>query len=39
MERDKLRVNAGFTKIMRFSMKVAPDFITHTWAKTILKSN
>lgn len=38
IEKNKLRVNAGFTKPMRFFMKFAPDFITHTWAKTILKS-
>ena len=38
MEKNKLRVNAGFTKIMRFSMKFAPDFITHTWGGMLLKS-
>lgn len=38
MEKNKLRVNAGFTKIMRFSMKFAPDFITHTWGQMILKA-
>ncbi|KJD46470.1 SDR family oxidoreductase [Paenibacillus terrae] len=37
MLRNKLRVNAGFTKVMRFSMKFAPDFITHTWGQMILK--
>lgn len=39
MEKNKIRVNAGFTKIMRFSMKFAPDFITHTWGQMLLKSN
>lgn len=39
MESNKLRVNAGFTKVMRFSMKFAPDFITHTWGQMILKAN
>ncbi|OKP93363.1 SDR family oxidoreductase [Paenibacillus sp. P32E] len=38
MEKNKLRVNAGFTKVMRFSMKFAPDFITHTWGQMILKA-
>lgn len=37
MLKNKLRVNAGFTKVMRFSMKFAPDFITHTWGQMILK--
>ncbi|MFC9711570.1 hypothetical protein ACFTRD_25835 [Paenibacillus sp. NPDC056933] len=37
MLRNKLRVNAGFTKVMRFSMKFAPDYITHTWGQMILK--
>ncbi|SFE24631.1 uncharacterized oxidoreductase [Paenibacillus algorifonticola] len=37
MLRNKLRVNVGFTKVMRFSMKFAPDFITHTWGQMILK--
>ncbi|MEI2397531.1 hypothetical protein V8V88_19930 [Paenibacillus phytohabitans] len=39
MEKNKIRVNAGFTKVMRFSMKFAPDFITHTWGQMLLKSN
>ncbi|MEC0128323.1 SDR family oxidoreductase [Paenibacillus pabuli] len=38
MQKNKLRVNAGFTKVMRFSMKFAPDFITHTWGHMLLKS-
>ncbi|MCL6603318.1 MAG: SDR family NAD(P)-dependent oxidoreductase [Paenibacillus sp.] len=38
MENNKIRVNAGFTKVMRFSMKFAPDFITHTWGQMLLKS-
>ncbi|MEJ9164757.1 SDR family NAD(P)-dependent oxidoreductase [Paenibacillus graminis] len=38
MEKNKLRVNAGFSKVMRFSMKFAPDFITHTWGQMILKA-
>ncbi|WP_342424009.1 SDR family NAD(P)-dependent oxidoreductase [Paenibacillus sp. FSL E2-0178] len=39
MEKNKIRVNAGFTKVMRFSMKFAPDFITHIWGQMLLKSN
>lgn len=39
MDKNKIRVNAGFTKVMRFSMKIAPDFITHTWGQMLLKSN
>lgn len=38
MEKNKIRVNAGFTKVMRFSMKFAPDFITHAWGQMILKA-
>lgn len=38
IEKNKLRVNPGFAKPMRFFMKFAPDFITHAWAKTILES-
>jgi len=37
MLKNKIRVNAGFTKVMRFSMKFAPDWITHTWGQMILK--
>lgn len=39
IEKNKIRVNAGFTKLMRFAMKFAPDFTTRTFAKMVLKAN
>lgn len=38
IEKDKLRVNPGFTKWMRFFMKFTPDLITHVWARMLLHS-
>ncbi len=37
MEKNKIRLNPGFSKIMRFMSKIAPDFVTHQWGKTMMK--